>query len=63
MNDLNNPVLLHRRHLIIAGQAQAAREDVRAHIHAASGYVGIAAGTAAARLRPAHPSSSEICRA
>ena len=42
VNDLNNPVLLHRSHLIVARQAQPSSEDIRSDIHSGSGYIRIA---------------------
>ena len=42
MNNLNNPILLFRRHLIIARQAQSSSENIRADIHACTGYIRIA---------------------
>ena len=48
MDNLNDLVLLLRRHLVVARETQAAAEDVRADVNAGTSYVGIAAGAAIA---------------
>ena len=44
----NNHILLFRSHLVIRGEAEAAAEDVRAHVLAGAGDVGVAAAAAVA---------------
>jgi len=41
VDDLDDPVLLLRRHLVIARQAQASVEDIRSHIDATAHNVRI----------------------
>jgi len=41
-NNLNHPVLLLRRHLVVAWQAEPAVEDIRANVNGASRDVGVA---------------------
>ncbi len=41
MNDLNNPVLLGSRHLVVGGEAEASAEEIRAYVDALSLDVGI----------------------
>jgi len=41
MYNLNNPILLLHRHLVIARQAEPSPEDVRADVDAGTGEVGI----------------------
>ena len=48
MDNLDHSILLLRRHLVVAGEAQASFEDIRADVDAGSGDVGIALSTAVA---------------
>ena len=45
MNNLNNPILLLRRHLVIARQAQAATEDISSYIYSRALNIGICAAS------------------
>ena len=42
MDNLDHSILLLRGHLVIAGQAEASAEDIRADVDAGSGDVDIA---------------------
>ena len=48
MDDINHNILLFRGHFVVAGEAQASSEDVRAHVDAGSGDVGVALSAAVA---------------
>ena len=48
MDDLNNPLLFLCRHLVVARQAEAAAEHIRADVDAAAGNIGVAASAAVA---------------
>ena len=51
MNNLNNPILLLRRHLVIAGKAKPATENIGSYIHSRALYVSICAASAIALNR------------
>lgn len=46
MNDLNNPILLLFRHLVIAGKAQPPPENSGSNVHSRALYIGICAASA-----------------
>ena len=46
VNDLNNPVLLLRRHLVVGGQTQAAGEDIGSDVDSGALYVSICPSSA-----------------
>jgi hypothetical protein len=46
MNDLNNPVLLFFRHLVITGKAQPSSENISSYIDSRALYVSICAASA-----------------
>ena len=48
MNDLNNPILLLRRHLVIAWQTELAPENIGSNIDSRAFYIGICAASAVA---------------
>ena len=48
MNDLDHSVLLFQCHLVVAGQAQASAENVRADVYAGPGDVSVALPSAVA---------------
>jgi len=48
VNNLYHSILLLRRHLVVAGQAQASSEDVRTDVDAGSCNVGVALSPAIA---------------
>ena len=48
MNDLNDPLLLRFRHLVIAGQAEPAAEDISAHVDAGAADISVGAASAVA---------------
>ena len=59
MNDLNNPILLLFRHLVIARQAQPSPENIGSYVHSRALYVGICAASAVTlnrdeRVRPVY---------
>ena len=46
MNDLNNPVLLLFRHLVIAGKAKPSTENIGSYVDSRAFYIGICAASA-----------------
>ena len=48
VSDLNNPILLLRRHLVVAGEAEAAAEEVGSDVDAAAGDIRVAPAPAVA---------------
>jgi hypothetical protein len=59
MNDLDNYVLLLRRHLVIARQAESAPENISSYIDSGAFYIGICAASAVTldcdeRVRPVY---------
>ena len=48
MDDLDHPVLLRRDHLVVRGEAEAAAEDIRAHVLAGTGDIGVGAAATVA---------------
>ena len=48
MNDLNNPILLLRCHLVIARQAEPAPENIGSYVDSRAFYIGICATSAIA---------------
>ena len=51
MNHFNYNILLLRRHFVIGRQTQPAPEEIRAHVHAGPGDVGVASPASAALRR------------
>ena len=59
MNDLNNPVLLLRRHLVIARQTEPTPENIGSYVDSRAFYIGICAASAVPfdrdeRIRPVY---------
>ena len=59
MNNLNNPILLLRRHLVIARQAEPTTENIGSHVHSRALYIGICTPSAITldrheRVRPVY---------
>ena len=57
MNNLNNPILLLRRHLVIGRQTEPSSENIGSYVHSRALYVSICAASAVAldcdeRVRP-----------
>ena len=48
MNDVDNHVLLFFRHLVIAGQAEPAAENISAHVDAGAADISVGAASAVA---------------
>ena len=48
VNNINNPILLFRCHLVIARQAQSPPEEIRSGIDSAAGDIGVAPSPAVA---------------
>ena len=46
MNDLNNPILLLFRHLVIARQTEPSTENISPYINSRAFYIGICAASA-----------------
>ena len=59
MNDLNNPILLLFRHLVIAGKTQPSTENIGSYVDSRAFYIGICAASAITfyrdeRVRPVY---------
>ena len=59
MNDLNNPILLLFRHLVITRQAESSSENIGSYVDSRALYVGICAASAVTlnrdeRVRPVY---------